>query len=530
MLPIARSLRVRPVAGSSSRCEHREVSPAFAPERPIPTPSGVHASMAMGVVLALALAGWVPHLADSLWLDETLTYWVIRDGLSETLDRALHYQPQPAYYVFMWFWTRMAGTSEIALRLPSLIAALVACTAIARLGSLLTRDRETGLLAAVVLASSWNVYRESVDARSYMMGLALLLVMALAIIRWTREGRWRDAWASGLIAALLPQFHLFFVLTYPAFAVHLAMRRDESRIGARQVGLVGLLLFAGALLYLPVWLELQKHGGSYSFVERPTWRALFEVFVWGAPVVGLLAGLCLSSVFESRVSFDSDPRGRAVGEPIESENGMLLALWMLIPLLVLFGVSMILEMSVFLGRYLIPAIPAVCIFYAMALGRIAWGPARVVAMIVMVAASFVANQRPQDDFRGAAAAVDEFVAGRVSTPVLFASGLIEGADEAWLRDPVRARYLLAPTEYYPLAGKVEALPRRLPGHPMAREITDPILRTADRFAVVEWYGNGARVMQWLARRAEAEGFRVVRRSFGGVRVAFFRFAGGGRRR
>ena len=209
---------------------------------------GVNVAIATGLILALAAACWVPHLTASLWLDETLTFWVIRDGLAETLERTIHYQPQPAYYIFIWFWTQFAGVSEIALRIPSLLATFAACVALARLGTSLTRDRETGLLAAIVFASSWNVYRESVDARSYMLGVVVLLCLALSLIRWIEQGRWRDAWVCGALAAVLPSLHVFFVLTYPAFGVYAFLRRSEARFDVKQVGLVGLLLLIGAFL------------------------------------------------------------------------------------------------------------------------------------------------------------------------------------------------------------------------------------------------------------------------------------------
>ena len=106
--------------------------------------------------------------------------------------------------------------------------------------------------------------------------------------------------------------------------------------------------------------------------------------------------------------------------------------------------------------------------------------------------------------------------------------MIEGEDEKWLRDPTLADYLNAPAEYYPLDGRLVTLPRQLRGHPMASQIVDPILRSADRFVAIEWYGNGARVIQPLAQRAEAAGYRVVRRGFGGVRVGLFRYEGGKR--
>ncbi len=528
----------RQVATPFARCDDIRVTKTPAPETAPSSPSanapfagliatqGVQPALAAFVVLILAVSGWVPHLSNSLLLDETLTAWVVGDGFSDVLDRTLRYQPQPAYNFFMWFWTRLAGTSEIALRIPSLLAALAACVALARLGSELTGDRETGLLAAIVLATSWNLYRESIDARSYMLGLIVLLGLALCLIRWIEHGRSRDAWLCGLLAALLPHLHFFFVLVYPALALYGWLRRADARWNRRQFAIVAAILVLGGLLYIPTALMLTAQGGSYSFVPPPRWRSLFEVFVWAPPVVGLLAGLSVAGVFgltspniESDASLvDTDDSGPAKLSPA---CAYLMATWMLVPLVLLFVVSMMSELSVFLGRYLIPAIPAVCLFYALALRRIGRGPARVVAIIVMAFASLAIHDRPHDDFRGAAEAVNEFVAGDAAVPVLFASGLIEGEDVNWLRDPKLADYLNTPMKYYPVDGRVVTLPRRLRDHPMTNEIVGPILGGADRFAVVEWYGNGARATRWLLARAERAGYVSDPRSFGGVRVVFF---------
>jgi hypothetical protein len=481
---------------------------------------GVNAVFAAGLIGLLAAVCWVPHLPNSLWLDETLTYWVVRDGLAETLDRTLHFQPQPAYSIFMWFWTRLAGFSEIALRIPSLIAALAACFFLVQLGTRLTRDRETGLIAAIVFASSWNVFREAVDARSYTLGLLVLLCLALALIRWIEAGRWRDACLCGVLGAILPHLHVFFVLCYPALAVYAALRYADTRIIVKQVAVVGLLLLVGAVFFLPVASMLAENGSSYSFVAPPNWPALFQVFVWGGPVAGLLIGVALAGILGPRVeASDTGQADDAAGIPRDS--AILVATWMLVPLLVLFSISKWTEASVFLGRYQIPAIPAVCLLYAIALRGITSGPARVVAVVVVAISAFASHERPHDDFRGAAKAVNGFVAGDASTPILFASGLVEAEDERWLRDPVLADYLSAPKEYYPLEGHVISIPRRLHAHSMSSEIIDPILAQADRFVAIEWFGNGAKVMPWLTQRAAARGYQIDRKGFGGVRVAFF---------
>ena len=492
---------------------------------------GVNAAISFGLVLLLAATSWVPHLPSSLWLDETLTFWVVKDGLAETLERSVTYQSQPAYYVIMWFWSQVFGTSEVSLRIPSLLAALGACVALAKVGTSLSGDRETGLLGMIVFASTWNVFRESVDARSYMLGLAVLLCVVLCLSRWLERGRWLDTVWVGSLAASLPHLHIFFVLTFPALFLYTALRWSTTRANVRQIGLIAAFLLFGALLFIPAAATLGENSGSYSFVPRPQWSSLFAVFAWGPPVAGLLAGTCLAGLLGSRVIVRPDPTERSSiapsAKPISREVALLLATWIFVPLLLLFFVSMFSEISIFLARYLIPAVPAVCLLYAVALRAIASPPARIVAVVVIALASFVTHDRPLDDFRGAARAVNEFVAGDSSVPVLLASGLIEGENEAWLRDPVRADYLISPTEYYPMHGRVLPLPRKLQGQPIANEIVEPILRKAGPFVAVEWYGNGARIMNGLIARAERAGYRVVKRGFGGVRVAFFRFVGAG---
>ena len=203
------------------------------------------------------------------------------------------------------------------------------------------------------------------------------------------------------------------------------------------------------------------------------------------------------------------------------EGAHLLGAWLLVPLLLLFGVSVLSEHSVFLPRYLIAAIPALALLYARALRALPSGPARVVAAVTVVAAALATNERIPEDFRGAARAVREFTAGDEATPVLFASGMIESQDEAWLRDPELADYLAAAAAYYPLGGRVVTLPRRLLGPAEAGEFLAPILGEAARFSVVEWSANGADVLARITPVATRAGYDVEGTRFGAVRVAFF---------
>ena len=136
--------------------------------------------------------------------------------------------------------------------------------------------------------------------------------------------------------------------------------------------------------------------------------------------------------------------------------------------------------------------------------------------------ALVANERPPDDFRGAAARVADFVATTPDAPVFVATGAIEGQDEAWVRDPERREYLLSPLLVYPTGGNPVVVPRKLEGQPLAREIVDPLLAGTQRAAAIEWRGNGADILEWLVPHAVAAGFQeapVLLRIVGASREA-----------
>ncbi len=508
-------------------------------------PNGrIETTIATVLILSVAAVAWVPHLPHSLWLDETLTFWTVKDGLWDAVTRGVQFQSQPAYYLLIWFWTQALGTSETILRLPSLLAVLVACAALARLGTRLTGDRALGSLAAVVFASTSIVFREVVDARSFALGTTLLIGLALSVVSWLDNGRWRDAWCVGVLAGVIPHFHVFFALTYPAFILYGVMRSRSTPVRLDQGALIGALITVAALLSIPAALTLLANRGSYSFAPTPSLKRLLTAFVWAPPVAGLLAGLCVDGI--SRKSTPETKGATATNlnklkpiPAIDREVGILLSVWSLTPLLVLYFASILTSSSIFLDRYLITSLPAVSLLYAIALRRIDSRAARGLAMIVIALACLVSYTRPVDDFRGAALAVNRFVAAEKSVPVLLASGLIESQDENWLRDPARAAYLAAPTAYYPLDGHVVSLPRKvrllLEDHSRERRIGDaivePILRESDRFAAIEWTGNGANVMPWLIERAENAGYtRIMNRRFGSVRVVGFSRLGAARKK
>src|SRR5256885_13884579 len=84
---------------------------------------------------------WISPLGSSLWLDEAVSYWVVKDGLPAAVDRGLRYQWSPAYDVILWLAVGLGGARGIAVRLPPLVGAAGGTLLLFRPGPRLLRPR-----------------------------------------------------------------------------------------------------------------------------------------------------------------------------------------------------------------------------------------------------------------------------------------------------------------------------------------------------------------------------------------------------
>ncbi|MGZ8649532.1 MAG: glycosyltransferase family 39 protein [Solirubrobacteraceae bacterium] len=192
--------------------------------------------------------------AQSLWLDETLTGRMARGGLRELFERvAAEEANPPLYYVVEWLWCKLAGTSEIALRLPSALYGIALVPVAYLIGERLASRRTGYALAALVAVNPLLVYY-SQEARGYS-AVALLCGLSLLFCLDALKGRGRSAllwWA--LTSALALGVHYFAVFPIALEALVLLVRRRREALPA--LALIGL---AGAAL---APLLLHQRGGS----------------------------------------------------------------------------------------------------------------------------------------------------------------------------------------------------------------------------------------------------------------------------
>lgn len=199
--------------------------------------------LALGAVLRLYRLG-----AWNLTLDEGTVARLTQRSAGTIWSTIMERDPfhPPLYYILAHYW-RALGSSEVVLRLLSVVFGIVAIWFIYRIGAYLF-DRRIGLLASVILAVSPAHIWHSQEARMYAAVVAFSLMATDAWLRVLREGA-RRHWVAYVMATTLSvytDYSAFLVLAAQnvATVVLLATRRGP-RLGhwlAAQIAIAGLYL------------------------------------------------------------------------------------------------------------------------------------------------------------------------------------------------------------------------------------------------------------------------------------------------
>jgi mannosyltransferase len=192
-------------------------------------------------VLALVTGGYrlgVPPL----WRDEAATKAIAGRSVGQIVatmphDDVVHF----AYYLVMHVVIRIFGSSNAALRLPSLLAMAVAAAFTALIAQRLALRGGrwyaacTGLTAGVVFAVLPAVIRYAQEARSYAIVTMLAAIAMYLLLRALADGR-RGRWAAyGAAVFLTGLFNIFGLLILVAHGLTLLATGRLSRGGVAGV-------------------------------------------------------------------------------------------------------------------------------------------------------------------------------------------------------------------------------------------------------------------------------------------------------
>jgi hypothetical protein len=200
---------------------------------------------------------------QSLWEDETVTYWLLEGGLGHVLHQLPHTESTPPlFFVLESGAGALLGRSELALRAISALAGTATVPLVFAIGRR-TVSARAGLVAAALVAVSPDLVWYSQEARAYALMVALvaatLYLLALATdVREPERRRDRALLGWGACAALALATHYFAIFVVAPQALWLVARAGPTR---RVLGACALPAAAGAAL-LPLALAQHASGGA----------------------------------------------------------------------------------------------------------------------------------------------------------------------------------------------------------------------------------------------------------------------------
>lgn len=350
------------------------LSPPMSRVRALPVPPPDTISVAVPAAVALAAGLW-DLTGPPPWRDEAATASAVNRTLPQMLDLlqqvdAVH----GVYYALVHVVATLFGTSDVVLRLPSVVAGMLAAGGLAALGRSLGNPR-AGLYGGLLLAVMPIFSRYVQEARPYGLTMAAAVGVTLLLVRGVRAPTRRIFFLYGVALAGLAYLNLFAFLVAGAHGVYVAWVRGP--IG-KWCGAVALALAAIGPL---AWIASGQTGQvgwigppSQTDLEMLAVRIFGDLgepgFTWVgmAPVVG---GLVLLGITR---------RGKVV---------RLALPWLLVPPLTLLIVSWT-GHPFYVFRYVLCVLPAAALLAGVGLAAL---PRRVgVGLFAVVVALAIPSQ------------------------------------------------------------------------------------------------------------------------------------------
>lgn len=254
----------------------------------------------LAALLSLAVGLRLINLGHSYWGDEDATIHLLRDPFWYMLRHGIPggESTPPLYYVIAWAWSRVFGTTEIAVRALTALIGLTTVVVAYAIG-LELRSRRGGLILAALVAVSPFMVWFSQDARAYVLVMLLTSVALLFFAQALRTESSRSIWWWAIAsAASLTAHHFAIFVVGPEAVALLYFRATRSRavrpivfVGAVWIMLVPLLMFQSMqnhlnwITYLGLTARLQM---TLQFFTTSSWDISFLLL---AALTALIAGV-----------------------------------------------------------------------------------------------------------------------------------------------------------------------------------------------------------------------------------------------
>jgi len=468
--------------------------------------------------LIASISIWFVALRAPLRLDEALSYWQVSGGFLKVWTRSALMPSSIGYLYCLWAAKSILGSSELALKVPSLVALLLAVYFLFRMVRELF-ERETAYLTCVFFAIESNVIFAATDVRPYAFALLATTLAGFGFVRWMARGQVRQAALFGAAASMVLYFHYLYACVLPAFAIYYLIARWRFiKRDTRQLAIILATFGLGSipLVYRVISLYETRQTHILQEMLHPG-LVVLNTLVPRQTLIGFLT-VSFIAALARRITLPER------GEWPKVLMGPLLAL---VPAVILITVSTITPAHLLIPRYLTAAAPGSALLWALLTRRVDSGWLRqsfcafLVLVTVVESYRFPARRKHELSLKAAHEVVNE-MEKREQVPVLVCSGFVESDYESMPKDRNEENPLLSQVEFYPIHGPIEMIPISLNERTvrLASQATARIAQTHGRFLMIvapESYP----VLQWLSGYLNGQfAWRILSNSDGVIVVEF----------
>lgn len=459
----------------------------------------------------LVIRLWLIPLPSSFWLDEIATVFVAQHGSNHpSLADVAPQAWRSWYYPVVRLWGAFFGFSEVATRIPSILAMAGCLALLARLSMRLVHS-ESGWFAVFACIALPGINYQAANARPYALGMCVFAASLLLLVRWLDSGKWLDALLFVSSAASVLYIHLLFWPSCLVFALYASARLilRQTTVSWERAALVFALLGGVLLPVLAQVLALLPEARAHVIAPLPS-RTQFLRALELTLILACGGGAWLVAHIRGwRLNLSGFPSSASV---------LIIGWWLCQPAL-LFGYSWLTGQSVFVPRYLQLALPGAALMATAVAARSIpsgqWKPlSSLFAISVLVFLGQWRQPWPRhhnSDWRAAALTVNRLESA-FEIPVICPSPFIEARPPAWRPDYPLPGFLYAHLSVYPFHARTYPFPfeNSPDAESFASTLAKGTLAGSRHFLIYGWEPQVHFWRDWFSSRAEFAGWHQRR--------------------
>jgi len=216
------------------------------------------------LIIALAFCLRIYHLSQrSLWLDEAIAANISRGTLAQTLTLTRGLHSAPILDPMVLYAVEKVGDGPLAVRLPSLVASLLAVMLMLCFAAIPSVGTRAAALSALMLSVSAAQIRYAQEVREYSFSVLYAGVLLYAFLAYLSGGKRRGAPIPFLLVLFVAPFIQYGLVLFSGSILAALLIVDFT--GAERGRRFGHILIASAFLALGCLL-------SYLLTLRYQWE------------------------------------------------------------------------------------------------------------------------------------------------------------------------------------------------------------------------------------------------------------------